>query len=82
MLIRRRRPGAYSRRNALRYHCGVTDRTRRPVEDAKKDSPADEVERQWATEIIRRAERALRGESSGRDADEVLASLERRLQRR
>lgn len=41
----------------------------------------DEVERRWAAEITRRAERAIRGESAGRDANEVLAAIEAKLGR-
>lgn len=39
----------------------------------------DEIARQWDEEIARRADRALRGESTGRPADEVLADARARL---
>lgn len=41
----------------------------------------DEAQRRWAEEITRRANRALRGESVGRDANEVLTSIESKLRR-
>ena len=41
--------------------------------DALEPGNPDEVARLWAEEIARRADRALRGESTGRPADEVLA---------
>jgi putative addiction module component (TIGR02574 family) len=41
--------------------------------DEGSDSDADAA---WAAEIERRAERALRGESQGKDWDVVLAELE------
>lgn len=40
---------------------------------------AEEVERLWAAEITRRARRALRGESVGREADDVLDSIDQQL---
>ena len=51
--------------------------------DAEDNSlPADEVERRWAEEITRRAERASRGQSIGRDATEVLSAIESTLRQR
>ena len=44
--------------------------------------PEQEVERRWAEEITRRAERALRGEAVGRDAEAVLSAVEAKLRRR
>lgn len=49
--------------------------------DEAKLSP-EEVERLWADEITRRAQRALSGESVGRDATEVLAALDAKLRAR
>jgi hypothetical protein len=40
----------------------------RSLDEAERSLPPDEVERMWADEITRRAERAIRGESVGRDA--------------
>jgi hypothetical protein len=54
----------------------------RSLDEAESTLSQDEVERRWAEEITRRTNRALRGESIGRDADEVLASIESKLQRR
>lgn len=54
----------------------------RSLDEAETALPADEVERRWAEEITRRAERARRGESVGRDANEVLASVESKLRQR
>jgi len=39
----------------------------------------EDVERRWATEITRRAERAIAGESTGRDAHLVLDAVEAKL---
>jgi hypothetical protein len=54
----------------------------RSLDDAESLLPPDEVEQLWADEISRRALRARRGESVGRDAEAVLASIETKLQRR
>ena len=40
------------------------------------------ADRRWSDEITRRAERAIRGESVGRDADAVLDAIEKKLPRR
>lgn len=53
----------------------------RSLDDSERALPLDEVERRWAAEITRRAERAVRGASAGRDADEVLATVEAKLRR-
>jgi len=45
-------------------------------------APDADAEQAWAAEISRRAERAIRGESRGRDADEVLAEIELKLRHR
>ena len=45
-------------------------------------APDADAEQAWAVEIERRAERALRGESRGRDAADVLAGVESNLRRR
>ena len=54
----------------------------RSLDEVETALPQDEVERRWAEEIARRAERAARGESVGRDANEVLSSLESKLRQR
>jgi len=54
----------------------------RSLDEAENTLPQEEVERLWADEITRRAERAIRGESVGRDANEVLTSIESKLRRR
>jgi hypothetical protein len=54
----------------------------RSLDEAESALPPEDVERLWAAEITRRAERAIRGESQGRDANEVLASIESKLQKR
>jgi hypothetical protein len=45
-------------------------------------APDADAEQAWAAEISRRAERAIRGESRGRDANEVLAEIELKLRHR
>ena len=45
-------------------------------------APDADAEQAWAAEIERRAERAIQGESRGRDADTVLAEIESDLRRR
>jgi hypothetical protein len=52
------------------------------LDEAERSLPPDEVERMWADEITRRAERAIRGESVGRDAHVVLNSIESKLRQR
>lgn len=42
----------------------------------------EEIDQRWAAELRRRAERAIRGESLGRDANEVLSSIESKLRAR
>jgi hypothetical protein len=54
----------------------------RSLDQEESQLPAAEVERLWAEEITRRAQRAIRGESIGTDADVVLASIEAKLARR
>ena len=54
----------------------------RSLDEVESALPQAEVERRWAEEITRRAERAARGESVGRDANEVLNSLESKLRQR
>ncbi len=54
----------------------------RSLEEAESTLSPEEVQRRWAEEITRRANRALRGESAGRDANDVLTSIESKLQRR
>jgi Putative addiction module component len=54
----------------------------RSLDEAESTLSADEVERRWAAEITRRAERASRGESTGRDAGLVLDSIESKLRQR
>jgi hypothetical protein len=54
----------------------------RSLDESESTLSQDEIERRWTDEITRRANRALRGESVGRDSDEVLASIESKLQRR
>ena len=54
----------------------------RSLDESDASAPAEDVEQQWAEEITRRAERARRGESVGRDAEVVLREIEAKLQRR
>ncbi|HEU0036276.1 MAG TPA: addiction module protein [Kofleriaceae bacterium] len=54
----------------------------RSLDEAVEGVSQEEVERRWAAEITRRAERAARRESVGRDADEVLSSVESKLRER
>jgi hypothetical protein len=54
----------------------------RSLDEAENALSTEEVERRWAEEITRRAERAARGESVGRDANDVLNSLESKLRQR
>ena len=54
----------------------------RSLDDAERTLPQEEVERRWSREITRRAERAIRGESVGRDAGVVLSSIESKLRQR
>jgi hypothetical protein len=54
----------------------------RSLDEVESPLPPEEVERRWAEEITRRAERAARGESVGRDANEVLSSIESKLRQR
>jgi hypothetical protein len=54
----------------------------RSLDEAEIALSQDEVQRRWTEEITRRANRALRGESAGRDADEALASIESKLRDR
>lgn len=54
----------------------------RSLDEAERTLPAEEVERRWKEEITRRAERAIRGDSVGRDANLVLSSLESKLRQR
>ena len=53
----------------------------RSLDDEERALPPDEVERRWTEEITRRAERAIRGESVGRDVNEVLTAIEANLRR-
>jgi hypothetical protein len=54
----------------------------RSLDEAERPLTPDEVDRRWAAEIARRARRAARGESVGRDANEVLDALELKLRQR
>ncbi|MBA3393118.1 MAG: addiction module protein [Deltaproteobacteria bacterium] len=54
----------------------------RSLDEAESALSPEEVARRWTEEITKRAERAIRGESVGRDADEVLSSIESKLRRR
>jgi len=54
----------------------------RSLDDAERTLPQEEVERRWSGEITKRAERAIRGESVGRDASVVLSSIESKLRQR
>jgi putative addiction module component (TIGR02574 family) len=44
----------------------------RSLDDDEVALSPDEVEQRWADEIARRADQVRRGESAGRDANEVL----------
>jgi hypothetical protein len=54
----------------------------RSLDEAESALSQDEIQRRWTEEITRRANRALRGESVGRGADEVLLSIESKLRKR
>ena len=54
----------------------------RSLDDDESHLPPEEVERLWVEEITRRAQRARRGESVGRDADTVVAAIEAKLKQR
>jgi hypothetical protein len=54
----------------------------RSLDDEEEALAPEEVERRWAAEITRRAERAIRGESVGRDAELVLSSIESKIRKR
>ena len=45
-------------------------------------APEQDAEQAWAAEIQTRAERALSGASTGRDAEEVLDRIEKKLRGR
>jgi putative addiction module component (TIGR02574 family) len=49
-------------------------------EEAGEDSAV--VQRAWATEIERRARRAMRGKTTGRDWDTAIRSIAAKLRRR
>ncbi len=66
----------------VRDRADVAAELLRSLDAEESEMPAEEVERLWAAEITRRAERAIRGESVGRDAEEVLEEVERQLRRR
>ena len=53
----------------------------RSLDEAERALPPAEVQRLWTDEITRRAERAIRGDSVGRDANEVLTAIEAKLRR-
>ena len=48
-------------------------------DEEKQILPMSEIDRRWAAEITRRAEQALRGETTGRDAEAVLGAIEAKL---
>ncbi|HEX4418939.1 MAG TPA: addiction module protein [Kofleriaceae bacterium] len=54
----------------------------RSLDEEERSLPQTEVDRRWAEEITRRADRAIRGESTGLDADAVLTAIEAKLRRR
>jgi hypothetical protein len=54
----------------------------RSLEDAESELSPEEIERRWAAEVTRRAERAIQGESIGHDANDVLSSIESKLRQR
>jgi putative addiction module component len=51
----------------------------RSLDEDEATLPREDVERLWNEEITRRAHRAIRGESVGRDAEEVFASVRAKL---
>lgn len=53
----------------------------RNLDNAERTLPPAEVAERWAVEITRRAERAVRGESVGREATEVMIAIESKLRR-
>jgi hypothetical protein len=54
----------------------------RSLDESDAALSPEEVERRWAEELTRRAERAVSGEAPGRDGDEVLSALESKLRAR
>lgn len=65
----------------LRDRADVAAELLSSLDEEEATMSAEEVERLWAAEITRRARRALRGESVGRDSDDVLDSIDHQLQR-
>lgn len=63
----------------LRERADVAAELLRSLDEEESALPPDEIGRLWSAEITRRAERAVRGESTGRDADDVLDSIDRQL---
>ncbi|HET7499686.1 MAG TPA: addiction module protein [Kofleriaceae bacterium] len=64
----------------LAERADLATRLLRSLDDEERELPLDEVDRRWAEEITRRAERAVRGESVGHDAEDVLRSIEAKLE--
>lgn len=54
----------------------------RSLGEAEPGLPLEAVDQLWSQEITRRAERAIAGESVGRDATAVLDSIEAKLRNR
>lgn len=48
-------------------------------DDVVRALPQSEIDRQWAEELTRRVDRALRGETVGRDGESVFAEIEAKL---
>ncbi len=63
----------------LRDRADVAAELLSSLDEEEATMSAEEVERLWAAEITRRARRALRGESVGRDSDDVLDSIDHQL---
>lgn len=66
----------------IEERAGLAAELLRSLDDEEQLLAPEEVERRWAEEITRRAERAIRGESAGRDAEAVLSSIESKIRKR
>ena len=65
----------------LRDRADVAAELLASLDEEEATMSAEVVERLWAAEITRRARRALRGDSVGRDGNDVLDSIDHELQR-
>ena len=66
----------------IEERAGLAAELLRSLDDEEQLLAPEDVERRWVEEITRRAERAIRGESAGRDAEAVLSSIESKIRKR